>query len=141
LDDNSITDLIKSLNNLELDDSIALEEKNLIESENNNDIIIETITDINNDTDNFEKSVDAQDNNEKSEDENDGINQYEICDLYSRILEDERFINLKEIITEMKLKKINYKRNFMDDDDDLDLDMLIDNINKKKIIIQKNNSL
>ena len=141
MDDNSITDLIKSLNNLELDDSIALEEKNLIESENNNDIIIETITDINNDTDNFEKSVDAQDNNEKSENENDGINQYEICDLYSRILEDERFINLKEIITEMKLKKINYKRNFMDDDDDLDLDMLIDNINKKKIIIQKNNSL
>jgi len=36
-------------------------------------------------------------------------NSFKISDLYTRILEDKRFINFKEIINEMKIKKLIIK--------------------------------
>ena len=57
-----------------------------------------------------------------------------MSDLYTRILEDKRFINFKEIINEMKVKKVNYKRSDMVDDHDLDLVNVRLNQNEKKKI-------
>ena len=59
-------------------------------------------------------------------------NSFKISDLYIRILEDKRFINFKEIINEMKIKKVNYKRSDVVDDHDLDLVNVRLNQNEKK---------
>lgn len=68
--------------------------------------------------------MDEQKQVENLDNKNSEINPYKINDLYNIILEDKRFINFKEILKENK--KINYKRQSMEDDNGLNLDLFID---------------
>ena len=71
-------------------------------------------------------------NKENIINETEDNNSFKIGDLYTRILEDKRFINFKEIINEMKIKKVNHKRSDIVDDHDLDLVNVRLNQNEKK---------
>ena len=119
LDDNAIIGLINSLNNLELDNNA-----------NNNEIVNEDVDEINN------KLIEENNENDNEEEislnfdsinkgniinEIEDNNSFKKSDLYTRILEYKRFENFNEIINEMKIKKVNYKRFNMVDEHDLDL--------------------
>ena len=61
---------------------------------------------------------DVADNTDKNEVDDESLANFNILNLYDRLLNDKKFLNYKDLIRDLKKRK-NYKRSEIENDDDI----------------------
>ena len=101
MDINIIEELINSLNDIHLD---KIENNENIDIENAENMDISIIDEESRDDKEIEGIFDNKEKNEISDDEN--LSSFNILNLYDRLLNDNRFLNYKDLINDLKKRRI-----------------------------------